>query len=301
MNFSEPADGSTLIRRLFLVAIGVPPTPEEVSLFCNDSSLDAYEKLVDRTLSDPRYGERLARHWFDVIRFAESNGFETNRVRYNAWPFRDFVIRAFNQDMPYSEFVTKQIAGDALGEDLATGFLVAGTYDIVKSPDVNLTLMQRQDELADLINTTGTAFLGLTLGCARCHDHKFDPVSQKDFYSLQAIYAGVNFGDRNLPSESSPEQSKRLDQIATDIRKLQKQIETIEAQAQAIALTKDLRPAVSPKLNEEAFEPVLTKSVRFTIMASGNSQPCIDEWEVFDIQDKNVALAEVGSIAKASG
>jgi mono/diheme cytochrome c family protein len=167
LQFSEPADRSALIRRLFLVALGVPPTPEEVALFCKDSSLDAYEKLVDRTLSDPRYGERLARHWFDVIRFAESNGFETNRVRYNAWPFRDFVIQAFNQDMPYSEFVTKQIAGDALGEDLGTGFLVAGTYDIVKSPDVNLTLMQRQDELADLINTTGTAFLGLTLGCAQ--------------------------------------------------------------------------------------------------------------------------------------
>ena len=301
LQFSEPADRSALIRRLFLVALGVPPTPEEVALFCKDSSLDAYEKLVDRTLSDPRYGERLARHWFDVIRFAESNGFETNRVRYNAWPFRDFVIQAFNQDMPYSEFVTKQIAGDALGEDLGTGFLVAGTYDIVKSPDVNLTLMQRQDELADLINTTGTAFLGLTLGCARCHDHKFDPVSQKDFYSLQAIYAGVNFGDRNLPSESSPEQSKRLGQIATDVREIQKQIKTIEAKAQAIARSKDLRPAVSAKLNEESFEPILTKAVRFTILASGNSQPCIDEWEVYDTQDKNVALALEGSIATASG
>jgi hypothetical protein len=256
---------------------------------------------VDRTLADPRYGERLARHWFDVIRFAESNGFETNRVRYNAWPFRDFVIRAFNQDMPYNEFAKKQIAGDAMGEDLATGFLVAGTYDIVKSPDVNLTLMQRQDELADLINTTGTAFLGLTLGCARCHDHKFDPISQKDFYSLQAIYAGVNFGDRNIPSDPTLEKTQRLMQIANERRSLQGEIEKIEAIAQALAKSKNLRPAVSPKLNEESFEPILAKSVRLTILASGNSQPCIDEWEVFDTQDNNVALASTGSTAKASG
>jgi mono/diheme cytochrome c family protein len=301
LHLSETAERPTLIRRLFLVALGVPPTPEEVSTFCNDESFDAYEKLVDRTLADPRYGERLARHWFDVIRFAESNGFETNRVRYNAWPFRDFVIQALNQDMPYSEFVKKQIAGDALGEDLATGFLVAGTYDIVKSPDVNLTLMQRQDELADLINTTGTAFLGLTLGCARCHDHKFDPISQKDFYSLQAIYAGVNFGDRNLPSDSTPEKTQRLTQIANEVRSLQKEIEKIEAKAQALAQSKNLRPAVSAKLNEESFETILAKSVRLTILASGNSQPCIDEWEVFDTQDNNVALASTGSTAKASG
>ena len=301
LRFSEPTDRRTLIRRLFLVALGVPPTPEEVATFAADNSFDAYEKLVDRVLADSRYGERLARHWFDVIRFAESNGFETNRVRYNAWPFRDYVIAAFNQDMPYNEFVVQQIAGDALGADVATGFLVAGTYDIVKSPDVNLTLMQRQDELADLINTTGTAFLGLTLGCARCHDHKFDPVTQKDFYSLQAIYAGVNFGERLLPSELTPEKLLRRDKIASELKSIETALQDLEAKARQIAQSKNLRPAVSAKVNEEAFEPILARAVRFTIQASGDTQPCIDEWEVFDAQGNNIALASMGSTPKTSG
>jgi len=301
LRFAEPADRHTLIRRLYLVALGTPPDPEEVSDFIEDKSLDAYERLVDRVLADPRYGERLARHWFDVIRFAESNGFETNRVRYNAWPFRDYVIAAFNQDMPYDEFVSNQIVGDALKADLATGFLVAGTCDIVKSPDVNLTLMQRQDELADLINTTGTAFLGLTLGCARCHDHKFDPITQKDFYSLQAIYAGVNFGDRTLPSELTPQKTERISQIDQELVDVRKQIELLDSKANEIALSKNLRPAVSSKVNDESFETILAKAVRLTVLASGNSQPCIDEWEVFDVQDNNVALASAGSVAKASG
>lgn len=301
LTFSPLADRRTLIRRLFLIALGVPPTIQDVEGFISDENPDAYERLVDRILADPRYGERLARHWFDVIRFAESNGFETNRVRYNAWPFRDYVIAAFNQDMPYNEFVKQQIAGDALGSELGTGFLVAGTYDIVKSPDPNLTLMQRQDELADLINTTGTAFLGLTLGCARCHDHKFDPISQKDFYALQAVLAGVNFGERTLPSQQTPENILRLEQIAHELKSLDLDIQALRSKANQIAQSKNLRPAVSPKVNQESFEPILTKSVRFTINASGGSQPCIDEWEVFDPQDNNVALASNGAIPSASG
>lgn len=301
LGFSEQADRRTLIRRLFLVALGVPPTPEEVVAFVEDTRLDAYESLVDRVLADPRYGERMARHWFDVIRFAESNGFETNRVRYNAWPFRDYVIAAFNQDMPYNDFVANQVAGDALGADLATGFLVAGTYDIVKSPDVNLTLMQRQDELADLINTTGTAFLGLTLGCARCHDHKFDPISQKDFYSLQAIFAGVNFGDRVVTPQPTPDQTQRLQRIDEDLKSFRKDLDGLLDEARQIALSKKLGPAVSPIVNEESFEPVLAKAVRFTILDSGGSQPCLDEWEVLDPQSQNVALASAGAKAKASG
>ncbi|MFM8571816.1 MAG: DUF1553 domain-containing protein [Pirellula sp.] len=299
--FSELADRRTFIRRIFLVALGVPPTPEEANAFVNDQSLDAYEQLVDRVLADPRYGERMARHWFDVIRFAESNGFETNRVRYNAWPFRDYVIDAFNQDMPYDEFIRAQIAGDALGKDLATGFLVAGTFDIVKSPDVNLTLMQRQDELADLINTTGTAFLGLTLGCARCHDHKFDPITQKDFYALQAIYAGVNFAERVLPSEITPEKTQRIERINSELELLDTELQAIETTARQTAESRNLRPAVSSKVNEETFDPILAKSVRLTVLASSGSQPCLDEWEVFNTQKANVALASMGSKAKASG
>lgn len=199
LEFSPKADRRTLIRRLYLVMLGLPPKPEEVDAFLADQSPKAWENLVDHVLKSPHYGERWGQHWLDVVRFGETNGFETNRERPNAWRYRDYVIQSFNEDKPYDQFIREQLAGDVLGSPLGTGFLVAGPYDLVKSPDISLTLMQRQDELTDMVSTTGTAFLGLTLGCARCHNHKFDPVSQTDFYSLQAIFAGVQHGDRNLP------------------------------------------------------------------------------------------------------
>ena len=173
---SPPADKPTLIRRLYLVMHGMPPTPEEVAEFIADKSADAYARLVDRVLDSPRYGERWARHWMDVVRYADTNGFETNRERKTAYHYRDYLISSLNADKPYDQFIKEQLAGDAMGVDAATGFLVAGPFDVVKSPDKNLTLMQRQDELTDMVNTTGTAFLGLTMGCARCHNHKFDPI-----------------------------------------------------------------------------------------------------------------------------
>ncbi len=305
LQFSPQADRRTLIRRLYLTALGCPPSRDEVQQFLDDSGEDAYEKLVDRVLADSRYGERMARHWFDVIRFAESNGFETNRVRYNAWPYRDYVIQAFNQDTPYDRFITEQIVGDSIGVDVANGYLVAGTYDLVKSPDINLTLMQRQDELADLINTTGTAFIGLTLGCARCHDHKFDPVTQTDFYSLQAVLAGVNFGERPLPQERNPQVESRIKQLQNEIAKHDADLKTLRDKAEQLSRSSTgdatkLRPAVNSKLNEERFQPIVASAVRFTIQQSGGSQPCIDELEVFDPEGQNVALASAGAKAKAS-
>ncbi len=163
---SPEADRRTLIRRLYFDVIGLPPSPAEVEQFVNDDDSLAYEKLVDRLLASPHFGERWARHWLDVVRFAESNGFEMNQARPNAWPYRDYVIRAFNQDLPYDRFIMEQLAGDALGADEATGFLVGGPWDQVKSPDPVLTAQQRADELHDMTSTTGSAFLGLTVGCA---------------------------------------------------------------------------------------------------------------------------------------
>src|SRR5207253_7709583 len=137
------ANRRTLIRRLALDLTGLPPTPEEVDAYVHDPSPDAYELLVDRYLASPAHGERWARHWLDVVRYAESDGFETNLHRPNAWPYRDYVIAAFNADKPYDQFIREQLAGDALGVDAATGFLVGGTTDRVKSPDIALTLQQR--------------------------------------------------------------------------------------------------------------------------------------------------------------
>lgn len=201
------ASKERLIRRLYLVMHGLPPAWEEVERFLADTSDDAWPRLVEQVLTSPRYGERWATHWLDLVRFGETHGFETNRERPHAWRFRDWVIQSLNADKPYDQFVREQIAGDANGAPLGTGFLVAGPYDLVKGADPNLRLMQRQDELADMINTTGTAFLGLTMGCARCHNHKFDPISQTDYYAMQAVFAGVNHADRDLPPSSEKQQA----------------------------------------------------------------------------------------------
>src|SRR5439155_5138245 len=194
LTLSPEADRRTLIRRLSFDLIGLPPTPEETTAFLADKKPYAYERLVERLLASPRYGERWARHWLDVARFAETTGFEVNTPRSNAWPYRDYVIRAFNDDMPYDQFIRDQLAGDLFGEDAATGFLVGGANDQVKSPDVALTRQQRADELHDMVATTGSAFLGLTIGCARCHNHKFDPIPQTDYYAVKAVFAGVQHG-----------------------------------------------------------------------------------------------------------
>jgi cytochrome c553 len=184
------ADPRTLIRRVSFDLTGLPPSPEEIDAFeqaCREAggTDGPYRELVDRLLASPHYGERWARHWLDVVRFAESHGFEMNKVRPNAWPYRDWVIESLNADKPYDQFVREQLAGDQLGADAATGFLVGGPKDQVRSPDPVLTANQRADELHDMVSTTGSAFMGLTVGCARCHDHKFDPIPQTDYYSIK--------------------------------------------------------------------------------------------------------------------
>jgi hypothetical protein len=283
--------------------LGMPPTPEEVEAFRRDGQPDAFERLVDRVLDDPRYGERWGRHWLDVIRFAESNGFETNRERPNAWRFRDYVIAAFNQDKPYDRFVREQLAGDTLGEDVATGFLVGGAVDIVGSPDPVLTAQQRADELDDMVSTTGTAFLGLTLGCARCHSHKFDPIAHREYYAMTAMFNGVRHGERALPASTN--QKTELAALDGTIHELEQKLSPFLAKADEKkpgpqGAPGQLRPAVNPLQNEEVFSPVEARFVRFTILGSSSSEPCLDELEVWS-GSRNVALATNGTKATASG
>ena len=299
LTFSKWADRRTLIRRLYLVMLGLPPTPEEVETFVRDDSPKAWSVLVERVLENSHYGERMARHWLDIIRFAESNGFETNRERPNAFRFRDYVIESFNEDKPYDQFVKEHIAGDALGADIGTGFLVAGPYDIVKSPDVNLTLMQRQDELADMINTTGTAFLGLTIGCARCHNHKFDPVTQRDYYSMQAIFAGVGFGARAVKvrtDSSAKEKAQALCKALVASEAELGELRALATKSQGAPSAK--RPPVTARGNVESFAVSSARFVRFAIDRTNGSQPCIDELQVFSASGENVAL---GGKPSASG
>ena len=291
---SRKASRRSFIRRLYLVALGVPPSSAAIDEFESDESPLAYERLIDDVLSNPHFGERVGQHWLDLVHFGETHGFETNRERPTAWHYRDYVVSAFNDDKPYNQFVSQQIAGDSMDEPIATGFLVAGPYDIVRSKDINLTLMQRQDELADMINTTGTAFLGLTLGCARCHNHKFDPVTQVDYYSIQAVFAGVKHGTRKLPITVQLQQE--ISSAAARVIELRELLKPFIPK-----VGKGKRPALNSRHNIEKFEAVQAKFVRLTSMATNTgSEPCIDELQVWS-NDKNVALASNGGKPSSSG
>jgi hypothetical protein len=215
---SPPADRLTLVRRLYFDLLGLPPSPEEIDEFLNDRRPGAYERLVDRLLASPHYGERWARHWLDVVRFGETQGFERNKFRPNAWKYRDWVVEALNSDMPYDEFVRLQLAGDLLRPDdpmavLASGFLVVGPYDLTAYTATS-TMMQaaaRQEELEGLVGTVTQTFLGLTGNCARCHDHKFDPISQKEYYALAAAVGGTYHGaEREILTASGRAEAARL-------------------------------------------------------------------------------------------
>lgn len=186
------ADRFTLVRRAYLDLLGLPPSPEEVARFVADARPDAWERLIDSLLASPHYGERYGRHWLDVARYADSAGFEYDVHRPNAWRYRDYVIRSFNADKPFNVFLTEQIAGDEMdgrSDDtlIATGFLRAGPRVLFREKD---NPERRFDYLDDVIGVIGKGTLGLTIGCARCHDHKFDPIRQKDYYALQAAIFG---------------------------------------------------------------------------------------------------------------
>ncbi len=290
---SPAAERRVLIRRLFLVMLGIPPTPQQVQAYVTDERDDAWQQLVETVLASSHYGERWATYWLDLVRFGETHGYEMNRERPTAWQYRDWVIKSLNDDTPYDQFVRQQIAGDALGVDVATGFLVAGPVDQVKGSDPKLRQTQRMNELDDMINTTGTAFLGLTTGCARCHNHKFDPISQRDYYSMQAVFAGVQHGDRELlPSPETKQQLARLDaEITEQTDRLKKFIVDDESKS---------RPAVTAKQNEEVFAKREVRFIRFTIDKTSGGQGCIDELEIYS-EGRNVALANTGAKATSSG
>jgi hypothetical protein len=300
---SPEADRRTLIRRVYFDLIGLAPTPEETEEFIATRDPAAYEKLVDRLLGSPRYGERWARHWLDVVRFAESHGFEMNQARPNAWPYRDYVIRAFNENKPYDRFIREQLAGDAVGVEEATGFLVGGPMDQVKSPDPVLTANQRADELHDIVSTVGSTFLGLTVGCARCHNHKFDPIPQTDYYAIKACFEGVQHGERPMKMRDATERARELAERTRELRQIEAQLDMLEPLAQTAGIgTNRLRAAVSARRNVERFAPVSARHIRFTINATTDIEPCIDELEVYAAggNSTNVALAMHGTKATAS-
>ncbi|MBX3731828.1 MAG: PSD1 domain-containing protein [Verrucomicrobiae bacterium] len=306
--FSPEADRRTLIRRLHFNLHGLPPCPEEVDAFECDPDPLAYEKLVDALLASPRYGERWARHWLDIVAFGETHGFEVNTPRDNAWPYRDYVIRALNEDKPYPEFIRDQLAGDLTGADAATGFMVAKAALLPGQVgrDEESIRLARQDELNDMVLGAGSAFLALTVSCARCHDHKFDPISQADYYAMQGIFSGVRHGERPWRTTEDEATTRKSASLSLELARVERQLSPFEPPARPEA---GAAVETHPALNEECFAPVDADFVRFTIYHAnlhptlGLIEPCLDELEVFTggAEPRNVALASAGARATASG
>jgi hypothetical protein len=297
LELNPPADPRTLIRRMVFDVTGLPPSPEAVEEFVQQPDV---ELLVDRLLASPRYGERWAQHWLDVIRWAETVGFETNGERRDAWPYRDWLIAALNQDKPYDQFVFEQIAGDTVGEDAALGFLVAGPANLPGQVGRDEAAMRgaRQDELDEVISTVSQACLGLTVGCARCHDHKFDPISQRDYYAMQAIFAGLHYGTRRW---RGPEN----DAWTAEVPAARSQVAELRRQLQWLGQEHNLRPALND-VHSESFEALSATAVRMRIEATADGSPAsLYEFEVWtkataQSSSANVALASAGAVASAS-
>ena len=237
---SGPADPRALIRRLYFDLTGLPPTAEQVAAFVDKPTDAAYRKVVDNLLGSPHYGERWGRHWLDLARFGESDGFERNNVRNNLWPYRDWIINAMNNDMPYDEFVRMQVAGDVLkpgdpAGQKAVGFLVAGLHNTVVGGSEFMKKTARQDELEEIVGTVGQTFVGLTVNCARCHNHKFDPIRQKEYYQLTSAIAGVFHGERNV---SDPELARQREALRKQVAVLSEKLAEIESRGREAVLAR---------------------------------------------------------------
>jgi hypothetical protein len=270
------ADRRTLYRRLSFDLTGLPPAPEAVEAFVADRSPDAYSKVVDRLLACPQYGERWAQHWLDLARYADSDGFEYDTARPDAWRFRDWVVEALNQDMPYDQFVRWQLAGDEIAPDEVAGFVATGFNrcypDMV---DLNDQKLRRQNALNDITETTGLVFLGLTVGCARCHDHKFDPIRIGDFYRLQAFFTPARFRD-DYPVASPTERAAYEEQAQRydgELTALQQAVIRVEQPVRAV-----LTPELLPTVNDETAA---------AFARSESERTASDVHLIFDAQSKD--------------
>jgi len=228
---ARPADKVSLLRRVYYDLTGLPPTPEQVDAFLADTREDAYERIVDQLLASPQYGERWARHWLDLVRYADTNSFERDGEKPNAWRFRDYVIRSFNDDKPYDQFIREQLAGDELDQVTPDTLTATGYYRLGLWDDEPADVLQaRYDELDDIVATTSQVFLGLTVNCARCHDHKLDPIPQADYYQLVAFFNEIDRykTDASQTDVSSPELAAQHQVLADRKADIRRKMEPIE-------------------------------------------------------------------------
>ena len=249
-----------MLRRATLDLLGLPPTPNEVDTFLDDDSPAAFERAVDRLLASPRYGERWGRHWLDVARYADSNGLDENLSYANAFRYRDYVINAFNKDKPYARFIQEQIAGDLLAgawkDDsplerfIATGFLAIGPKMLAEDDPTKMQM----DIIDEQVSTIGQAFMGLTLGCCRCHDHKFDPLPTQDYYSLAGIFKSTKTMENHKVVAVwyerplvTPQRAEQIESLKAKVKAAEKQIATLKKQATK-SVTASLRAHVQSYL-----------------------------------------------------
>ena len=293
LHFSKPASPATLIRRASIVLTGLPPTPEAVHHFekaCESDADSAYISLVEQLLASPHFGERWAQHWLDVIRWAETNGSESNMYRKNAWIYRDYVIRAFNEDKPYNEFLTEQIAGDVVGHGDATGYLVSGPHVPVATvgQEPSARRQARADRMDEILQTVGASALGVTIGCARCHNHKFDPITIRDYYSLSAVFQDVEFGSRYPEFDEHHPRREIAQRLYKEIGKQRYRIRD------AGAWQEDWTG-----YGEIHFPSTTTNAVRITFLSRYVG---LDELEIFGLHnlEENVASSESGATVTAA-
>ena len=265
------ADKRTLVRRVYFDLIGLPPTPDEIDAFLKDTSPDAYEKLIDKLLASPHHGERQARQWMDIAHFAETHGHDQDRVRPNAWRYRDYLITAFNADTPYARFVQEQIAADVLFPDrpelvAALGFLAAGPWDESSLRDIREDTIDREIgrylDRDDIVTTVMNTFQGLTVQCARCHDHKFDPITQLDYYRLQAVFAGVGRGE--VAYETDPVAAKKRAELKATLAALEKNDPALNARLDSA----DFRKVVAAWEDRNRGAGIAWQVPEFTTIAS---------------------------------
>ncbi|MFM9963218.1 MAG: DUF1549 domain-containing protein [Planctomycetaceae bacterium] len=286
---SPEADRRTLIRRLTYDLTGLPPTPDEVDEFVNDPDPTAYERLVDRLLASPHYGERWGRHWLDVARYADTCGYDKDKLRPNAWPYRDYVIRSFNEDKPYARFVEEQIAGDVLYPGtpdgiLGLGFIAAGPWDFIGHVEVPESKIDgkvaRHNDRDEMVTATLNTFCSVTIQCAQCHNHKFDPFTQQHYYGLQAVFAAVDRAERPYDLDPSIEQQRR--ELSAKQRDLQAKIGTLDAEIRSAGgdefarLEKEIRE-LTPKTQP------LTKKPEFGYHSAIESTSDKEKWVQIDL------------------
>ncbi len=291
---SPRADRATLIRRLSFDLLGLPPDPREVAAFQADQDPLAWEKLVDRWLDSPQYGERWARHWLDVVRYADTCGYDKDKLRPNAWPYRDYVIRSFNEDKPYARFVQEQIAGDVLfpGEPdgvLGLGFIAAGPWDFIGHVEVPESKIDgkvaRNLDRDDMVSSTLNTFCSLTVQCARCHHHKFDPITQQHYYALQTVFAAVDRADR--PFDTDPDVERRRvellrtrDTLAADLTQLETEVRT--AGGQELQDLRELVEKLKPLAGPTGLQP------EYGYHSQIESSPDREKWITVDLGKEQI-------------